>query len=232
MEFADYHYPNNTLSYPTQPVVLKFLQSYAERFKLKRHIKFNHLVIRVSPIENDKWEIIVKDLPSNRFMTKIYDAVFVCNGHFTAPRIPVISGSNEFTGKLIHSRDYRAPEPYRGAYLKRVFFDGIFFLFFFLHLIVHFVNRLPLKTGEKILVIGGGSSGFDLVTFLAKTASRITLSQRIKPNETAEEREKYQQLLPNIVTLQDEVKRFTRFGAEFADGTQNNFTVVIFATGL
>lgn len=123
MEFADYHYPNNTLSYPTQPVVLKFLQSYAEKFKLKRHIKFNHLVIRVLPIENDKWEIIVKDLPSNRFMTKIYDAVFVANGHFTTPRIPVISGANDFTGKLIHSRDYRAPEPYRGKWATR-FYDG------------------------------------------------------------------------------------------------------------
>lgn len=96
----------------------------------------------------------------------------------------------------------------------------------------HSFNNLPLKTGEKILVIGGGSSGFDLVTFLAKTASQITMSQRIKPNETAKEREKFQKLLPTIVTLQDEVKRFTRFGAEFTDGTQDNFTVVIYATGL
>lgn len=94
------------------------------------------------------------------------------------------------------------------------------------------LNLLPLETGERILVIGGGSSGFDLVTFLAKTADRITLSQRIKPNETVEEREKFQKLLPSIVTLQDEVKRFTRYGAEFIDGTQENFTVAIFATGL
>lgn len=114
MEFADHHYPNNTLPYPGQPVVLKFLQSYADRFKLKRHIKFNHLVIRVLPIENDKWEVIVKDLPSNRFMTKIYDAVFVCNGHFSSPRIPSIEGNKEFSGKLIHSHDFRVAEAFKG----------------------------------------------------------------------------------------------------------------------
>lgn len=114
MEFSDHHYPNNTLSYPPQPVVLKFLQSYADRFKLKKYIKFNHLVIRVLPIENDKWEIIVRDLPSNRYITRIYDAVFVCNGHFSAPRIPIIEGAKQYTGKLIHSHDYRRAEQFRG----------------------------------------------------------------------------------------------------------------------
>lgn len=70
-----------------------------------------------------------------------------------------------------------------------------------------------------------------MVNLLAKTASQITLSKRIKPNETAEEREEYQKLFSNIVTVQDEVKRLTRYGAEFTDGSQGNFTVVLFATG-
>lgn len=66
------------------------------------------------PIENDKWEIIVKDLPNDRFMTQIYDAIFVCNGHFSEPFIPEIESANEFEGKLMHSHDFRTAEAFHG----------------------------------------------------------------------------------------------------------------------
>lgn len=114
MEFKDHHYPNGTLNYPPSAVVLKFLQSYADRFNLKKHIRFNHLVIRVLPLENEKWEITVKDLPNNKYETKIFDAVFVCNGHFATPKSPAIEGAKKFKGKLIHSHDFRNKDAYRG----------------------------------------------------------------------------------------------------------------------
>lgn len=80
-------------------------------------------------------------------------------------------------------------------------------------------------------MIGAGPSGMDLVMFLSKTAERVTFSQHKRPNETLEEREKRQSLLPPKSTLQDNVKRFTTTGAEFIDGTHQTFTVVFFATG-
>lgn len=87
------------------------------------------------------------------------------------------------------------------------------------------------KIGEKILVIGGASSGTDLAYYLSNVASRLTLAVRKKPNEPKEEREMRRNLLPKGVTLQESVKRLTANGAEFADGTRQNFTVVFFATG-
>lgn len=118
MEFSDHKYPEKTLPYPPQSEVLNYLQSYADRFNLKDHLKLSHSVIRIQPIENDKWEIIVKDLPNNKFETKIYDAVFVCSGHFSAPRIPNIDGASEFNGKIIHSRDFRSAEAFFGNFRK------------------------------------------------------------------------------------------------------------------
>lgn len=47
-------------------------------------------------------------------MIEIFDAVFVCNGHYFAPNIPKIEGANQFRGNKIHSHDYRSPEPYCG----------------------------------------------------------------------------------------------------------------------
>lgn len=114
MEFPDFHYPEGTKSYPPQAEVLKFLHSYADKFDLKKHIKYSHVVIRCLPIENGKWEVIVKDLPSNIFETKIYDVVFVANGHFATPKIPHIDGASEFKGKMIHSHDFRSAEVHRG----------------------------------------------------------------------------------------------------------------------
>lgn len=72
----------------------------------------------------------------------------------------------------------------------------------------------------------------DIVAQLSKVANRITFSQFKRPNETKEEREKRQSLMPPKTTLQDNVKRFTPTGAEFIDGSHETFSVVIFATGI
>lgn len=114
MEFPDHQFPSETITFPPQSDVLSFIHSYADRFELEKLIKFNHWVIRVAPIENDKWEIIVKDLPNNKYVTKVYDTVFVCNGHLFSPRMPSIQGADEFQGKMIHSHDYRRAEDFRG----------------------------------------------------------------------------------------------------------------------
>lgn len=82
-----------------------------------------------------------------------------------------------------------------------------------------------------MLVIGAGPSGSDIVDHLSRTAERVTYSQHKIPNETKEAREKRESILASNVTLQDNVKRFTKTGAEFIDGSHETFTVVIYATG-
>lgn len=116
MEFPGHHYPNDTLSFPPQSDVLKYLHSFADRIDLEKHIKFEHFVVHINPTENEKWEIIIKDLPNNKFITQIYDAVFICNGHFSVPFIPKIRGAKEFRGKLLHSHHFRDAETFQGKF--------------------------------------------------------------------------------------------------------------------
>lgn len=116
MEYPDFHYPNDIISYPSHSDVLKYLNSYAEHFDVKRHIQFSHLVIRVRPVKNTKWEIIVKNLPNNTYETKIYDLVFICNGHYSKPFVSEIPGAHDFGGKIIHSHDFRTAEAYHSKY--------------------------------------------------------------------------------------------------------------------
>lgn len=41
-----------------------------------------------------------------------FDAIFLCNGHYSSPSIPQCKGLIEFTGDVMHSHDYRRPEQY------------------------------------------------------------------------------------------------------------------------
>ena len=43
-----------------------------------------------------------------------FDAVIVCNGHYSDPRRPDIPGMAEFPGRLLHSHSYRRNEPFKG----------------------------------------------------------------------------------------------------------------------
>lgn len=217
MTFPDFHYPDDALSFPPQSDVLNYLHSYANQFDLKKLISFNHLVVRVAPVDDDKWEVVVKNLPNNTFDTNIFDAIFICNGHYSDPQIPNIPGAEDFRGKLMHSHDFRTAEAFRGMFTFDIF--------------EYLITIFALKTDQTVLVIGGGSSGNDIVAHLGKTASQVTFSQHKIPNEKKEDREKRESVLPKNTKLQDDVAHFTGTGAEFIDGSHQAFDSVIFATG-
>ena len=46
--------------------------------------------------------------------TRTYDALVVCNGHYSAPRCPEVSGSEAFPGTVMHSHNYRDSTAFRG----------------------------------------------------------------------------------------------------------------------
>ena len=46
--------------------------------------------------------------------TRTYDALIVCNGHYSAPRCPEVSGSEAFPGTVMHSHNYRDNTVFRG----------------------------------------------------------------------------------------------------------------------
>lgn len=113
MGFPDFPIPEQNKSYLTQAEVFDFLNLYADHFNLRSSIKFNTMVVDVSPKENNKWEVSVIDKPTRKQITKIYDAVMICNGHYNDPIIPKMDGMEKFKGKIDHSHNYRSPEMYK-----------------------------------------------------------------------------------------------------------------------
>ncbi|KAG2550656.1 hypothetical protein PVAP13_9KG337757 [Panicum virgatum] len=84
--------------FPGHEEVLRYLEAFARRFDLLRLVRFETEVLRVRRQDRGGWA------------EEVYDAVVVCNGHYTEPRIAVIQDT--WPGKQVHSHNYCVPESF------------------------------------------------------------------------------------------------------------------------
>lgn len=116
-EYSDYPMPADYPPFPSAGQVLAYLNDYAEHFALRKHIQFGQTVTLVRPIlyaGDQKWEVTLAG--GER---RVYKGVLVCNGHHWNPKMPSYPG--EFTGELMHSKQYKGPDKLLG---KRVLVIG------------------------------------------------------------------------------------------------------------
>ncbi len=113
-EFPDFPMPSDYPDFPSAAQMLAYLNSYAEHYNLLPNIQFNKTVEMVSPLTDDSYELRFAD-----GTTAVYEGVIACNGHHWHRRFPKYEG--QFTGELIHSKDYKDPDQIRG---KRVLVIG------------------------------------------------------------------------------------------------------------
>jgi hypothetical protein len=113
-EFADYPMPADYPDFPSGQQILDYMRAYAREFELYPKIEFNTKVVMVSPRADELWDV---ELSSGERRT--YKGVLVCNGHHWQKRFPKYEG--EFTGDVLHSKDYKGPEQLTG---KRVLIIG------------------------------------------------------------------------------------------------------------
>jgi Flavin-binding monooxygenase-like len=108
--FEDFPFPDDYPTYPSHALVLAYLHDYARVFGIEDEIELCTEVEAVRRIEGG-WRVKVKGESHPRF----YRALVLANGHHHVPRKPDIPG--EFTGEIMHSRDYRHVQQLAG---KRV----------------------------------------------------------------------------------------------------------------
>uniref|UniRef100_A0ACD5UPS2 Uncharacterized protein n=1 Tax=Avena sativa TaxID=4498 RepID=A0ACD5UPS2_AVESA len=108
--------------FPGHAEVLRYLQEFARRFDLHGLIRLGTEVVRVSrDASAASWRVAY----CSRNLTgagsdeleageETFDAVVVCNGHFTEPRLADIAGIDSWPGKQLHSYNYRVPDPFHG----------------------------------------------------------------------------------------------------------------------
>lgn len=117
MPFPDFPFHETEASFVHHTDVLKYLKKYAQCYDLYKHIRLRTVVKKVSPVANGKgdtlWSVVVEDAETKEPEEHEFDAVMICNGHYSVPYIPEIKGIEEFKGFVQHSKVYRSADAYR-----------------------------------------------------------------------------------------------------------------------
>lgn len=179
--------------YATQPEILRYINSVADRFELRDGMTFNTRVTAAQfNADTQNWRVTTDT-------DVVFEAQYfiMATGCLSSPNIPNIEGMDDFSGASYHTGQWPHEE-------------------------VDF-------TGQKVGVIGTGSSGIQSIPLIAKQAAQLTVFQRtanysipahnqpLDPVKTAQVKQRYKE-------FRDE-NRLTSFHADFRYGELNAMEV-------
>jgi cation diffusion facilitator CzcD-associated flavoprotein CzcO len=139
-EFPDWPMPADWPDFPSAEQMRAYLEGFADAHGLRDAIRFGAEVASVAYQPDRSWLVTFGDGAVRR-----YKGVVVCNGHHWDRDWPAWADPARFSGRLLHSKDYRRPDE---------------------------------LAGRRVVVVGGGNSGCDVVAEAARVASHATWSLR------------------------------------------------------
>jgi 4-hydroxyacetophenone monooxygenase len=93
--------------YSTQDVLLGYFQRTADKYDLRKHIRFETQVVEARFDESSaQWHVRVKD-KNGREETRVADAIISAVGQLNQPRMPDVKGAGSFKGPTFHSAQWR-----------------------------------------------------------------------------------------------------------------------------
>jgi cation diffusion facilitator CzcD-associated flavoprotein CzcO len=102
LAFEDYPVPPDWPDFPHHSQLLRYFNDYVDHFGLRSQITFNTRVDLAERTPDGLWAVTL-----STGETRLYDVLFVCNGHHWDARIPDYPG--KFDGPAFHAHDYRGP---------------------------------------------------------------------------------------------------------------------------
>ena len=121
-EFAEFPMADDVADYPNHRELCRYFSAFADQFDLRRHFRFGVRVERVEPVEpgnpSTPWRVSVRNA-EGELETAIYKGVVIANGILAEPNRPAFEG--QFAGELLHTSQYKSAEQFKG---KRVLIIG------------------------------------------------------------------------------------------------------------
>lgn len=108
--YSDFPMPEAYPDFPSRDQMLAYLNAYTDHFGLRERIEFDTEVTRAEPLSPDGmagWRVTLSSGEA-----RDYQGLVVANGHHWKKRLPDFPG--EFTGKTLHSKDYKRPTDLEG----------------------------------------------------------------------------------------------------------------------
>lgn len=112
--FFDHPMPAHYADYPSRLQILEYTRSFADRYGLRDGIRFGVSVDEARQEDDGSWTLTTSAGEQRA------SAVICCSGVNWDPRMPEVPG--EFSGDIIHSRDYRDATEFAG---RRVLIVGL-----------------------------------------------------------------------------------------------------------
>ncbi len=118
-EFADFPMDEDVAEYPSHRDLKGYFRRFADHFGLRAHYRFNAEVTRAEPLgeTGEGWRVTWRDAEGEH--QAVYAGVMIANGTLSEPNMPRFEGY--FDGTLIHASQYRYPSQFDG---KRVLVVG------------------------------------------------------------------------------------------------------------
>ncbi|MEU0567880.1 NAD(P)/FAD-dependent oxidoreductase [Nonomuraea sp. NPDC005983] len=143
-------YASWTRRYPGQPEILGYLEHCADKYDVRRKIRFGTEVTRAT-FDGSRWHVTTgSDAPEEEAgsvadRAEVFDVVVMSVGQLNRPRLPDIPGMTDFAGVSFHSARW---------------------------------NHDHDLTGRRVAVIGNGSSAAQFIPEVAQQAGHLTVFQR------------------------------------------------------
>lgn len=104
-QYPEYPMPAHYPTFPSAAQMLAYLNDYTDHFGLRERIEFDTEVVDVRPLDRTGmagWRVTL-----STGEVRDYAGVGVANGHYWERNIPSHPGT--FTGRQLHSKDYKRP---------------------------------------------------------------------------------------------------------------------------
>lgn len=104
MAYSDYPMPTDYPMFPHHSHIIKYFEDYVTHFQIRPYIQFNTEVKAVQRNADGSYGVTTDKGATD------YEAVIVANGHHWNPRYPSPPFPGTFTGETLHSHHYKLPE--------------------------------------------------------------------------------------------------------------------------
>ncbi len=102
--FSEYPMPDDYPDFPSHAQVLAYLEDFVDHFNLAQSIRFAHRVEHVGRSGDGRYAVTVQRRDGSHTL-ETFDIVIVANGHHWDPYVPEFEG--DFSGTIMHSSEYR-----------------------------------------------------------------------------------------------------------------------------